>query len=1077
MPVGFLKSPRAASRIAAARAFLDRLEPGAPFLVLGHGRHAANRLAHEAAEDRAALFGAFRFGFRGLAAQLAGPELTARGLRPLTDAARLATVVRVVHRARRAGRLGRFGAIAEGPGLAARLAGTFDELRLAGVEEDAVAAEDPDLGTLYAAYREALAGDRLADRAEIREAARQRIETDLAGGAPAPPVGLPTVFLDVPLQDRASRRFAAALAGAAPDVLLTLPEGDGATEAAARGFGAVPAAAPAGRENPAEDDAVAAAQRHLFGSGRPDPAVPRRGLTVIAAPGTAAEALEIARAFLSEASKGVAFDRMAVLLPEPGAQASAFREAFARAGIPAFFEADARRPHPAGRAFLALLDCALEDLSADRFAEYLSLGQTPVTPPRDEAPAPAGDSPEGDAAGEEEPGFAPARRWERLILDAGVIGGLDRWKRRLARFAGQLRGEEAEEEDAERREQIGRRRKDLRRLSETALPILDRLAGFPTGPARYGDWATLLRGLAGAALRHPEGVLERLAETEPMSEVDGVTLDEVRAGLARRLAEEATRSGGGRYGRVWVGPIGAARGLAFEVAAAPGLTERAFPRILREDPMLPDRRRRKLSAELPLRSDLGARERLRLRIAVGAATRRLILGYSSLDLVEGRPRVPSYYLAEAFRAGLGKIPTLALIRKAAAEGSEVVRGLRAPRDPSLAVDRREFDLARVALALEAPRTPPGGRPSVGFLLADPALGRALRQEYMRQSRKWQSPDGFLNPDPAARDALAAHRPGKRPYSATGLESFAACPYQFFLKNIVRLRPVERPESLVRLDPLTRGALLHEVLCHLGRELQARGLSPLPKAGLREAFGILEEAFRREETEMREQAAPRIERIWRDQMDGLLGDLRGFLTRLAGTGIEIVANELAFGLPARRGVDPGSRPEPALLSGGLLLHGSIDAVERLPDRRIRITDYKTGRDSTERDRAPHERITFGGRALQPLLYALAYESLTDETVAWGRLYYATVRGAYQETLVDTANEESRGAFEEFLSLLDRAVELGRFPALPNPKVRYTVCDYCDYRPICGPRPLDHERAKPPAASAGALREVAEVRELP
>ena len=46
-------------------------------------------------------------------------------------------------------------------------------------------------------------------------------------------------------------------------------------------------------------------------------------------------------------------------------------------GFPAYFENGTKRPDPAGRAFLALLDCAAEELSATRFAEYLSLSQIP----------------------------------------------------------------------------------------------------------------------------------------------------------------------------------------------------------------------------------------------------------------------------------------------------------------------------------------------------------------------------------------------------------------------------------------------------------------------------------------------------------------------------------------------------------------------------------------------------------------------------------------------------------------------------------------------------------------------------
>ena len=234
----FIKSPRAAVRTAAAVRFIEGLGAGNPFLVVGASRHAADRLVHEAAEGRGrqgGLFGAFRFGLFVLAQQLARPELAARELRTLTPAARLAAVVRIIHRARRGGELGRFEAAAEGPGLAVRLASTFDELRLAGVTAEEVGAAEESLGRLYGAYLETLAEVKLADRAETFESARRAI-TNGAGL----PVGLPLLLLDVPLVDQASRRFAAALAAAASEVFLTLPEGDRHTEEAARALGAIP---------------------------------------------------------------------------------------------------------------------------------------------------------------------------------------------------------------------------------------------------------------------------------------------------------------------------------------------------------------------------------------------------------------------------------------------------------------------------------------------------------------------------------------------------------------------------------------------------------------------------------------------------------------------------------------------------------------------------------------------------------------------------------------------------------------------------------------------------------------------
>ena len=98
---------------------------------------------------------------------------------------------------------------------------------------------------------------------------------------------------------------------------------------------------------------------------------------MFSAPGEGRECVEIARRVLREARRGVAFDRIAIALRAPQHYAGLLEHALARAGIPAYFERGTRRPHPAGRAFLALLRCAADNLSARRFAEYLSLGQVP----------------------------------------------------------------------------------------------------------------------------------------------------------------------------------------------------------------------------------------------------------------------------------------------------------------------------------------------------------------------------------------------------------------------------------------------------------------------------------------------------------------------------------------------------------------------------------------------------------------------------------------------------------------------------------------------------------------------------
>src|SRR5439155_15823244 len=140
-----------------------------------------------------------------------------------------------------------------------------------------------------------------------------------------------------------------------------------------------------------------------------------------------------------------------ILLRSPERYQPLVMEALRRARIPAHSAREARRPDVAGRSFLALLRCAEERLSASRFAEYLSLGE--------------------HAGG--------LRYWERLLVDAAVIGGPQRWETRLAGLREEFHRRYREEEDQGERERMERRIVALDELREFALPVIARLAALP----------------------------------------------------------------------------------------------------------------------------------------------------------------------------------------------------------------------------------------------------------------------------------------------------------------------------------------------------------------------------------------------------------------------------------------------------------------------------------------------------------------------------------------------------------------------------------------------------------------------
>ncbi|MEE9180242.1 MAG: PD-(D/E)XK nuclease family protein, partial [Vicinamibacteria bacterium] len=322
-------------------------------------------------------------------------------------------------------------------------------------------------------------------------------------------------------------------------------------------------------------------------------------------------------------------------------------------------------------------------------------------------------------------------------------------------------------------------------------------------------------------------MLSLLKELRPMASVGPVELFEVREVLNERLTLLSQDPPHYRYGRVWIAPIEAVRGLSFDVVLVPGLAERMFPRKIVEDPLLLDVDRRKLDANLPLQEDRVSRERLALRLAAGAAKRKIVFSYPSIDLQKGRSKVPSFYLLEVLRASEGTLPDFESLERDAADSSGARLGWPAPRVSSHAIDETEHDLAFLSDALRQDTPKELAQGTGRYLMnVNDALSRSLRTRYQRGRSRFTSVDGFLDPSTDSKKLLANHRFGQRAFSVTALERFGACPYRFFLNAILRLRPRETVEQITHLDPLTYGRIFHvaqyQILTTLGEE----GLSPV-----------------------------------------------------------------------------------------------------------------------------------------------------------------------------------------------------------------------------------------------------------
>jgi len=404
--------------------------------------------------------------------------------------------------------------------------------------------------------------------------------------------------------------------------------------------------------------------------------------------------------------------------------------------------------------------------------------------------------------------------------------------------------------------------------------------------------------------------------------------------------------------------------------------------------------------------------------------------------------VPSFYALEMMRAVTGRVPDHQALETEAAEESKASLAWPAPVNPEDAIDDLEHDLAVLRVLMRSNEDVKGH--AHYMLRLNECLRRSATERWARSKSGWSHYDGIVRVTDATRPYLQTQRLGARPYSVSALQHYASCPYRFLLSAIYRLEPLDEPEPLQRLDPLTKGSLFHEVQAEFYRALQKAKL-PIGTTPIETVLEVLDDTLTRVAAEYAEQVSPAVDRVWQDEIANIRTDLHVWARDFAATTKwEPWLFEYAFGLTDSRGRDPNSLADPVKIDNRFLLRGSIDLVERKPGTKIlRVTDHKTSK-----NRSARRSIIGGGTQLQPVVYSLAVEAATGCTVETARFSYCTTAGGFTEHEVPIG-EQTRRIGIEAMEIIDRAVELGVMPAAPAER----VCRYCDFLSVCGP---DQER---------------------
>jgi len=441
------------------------------------------------------------------------------------------------------------------------------------------------------------------------------------------------------------------------------------------------------------------------------------------------------------------------------------------------------------------------------------------------------------------------------------------------------------------------------------------------------------------------------------------------------------------------------------------------------------------------------------------ATERLTLSYSALD-EKAQTLPPSPYVTEVER-------TIGLIEASARRVEPVLSPIPIGPVPLGPADRR---VQAVADALR------GNSRLLAGLMTDAssqplahALDAGLRVIHARAHGHSFGPYEGLLTGPSARERLAQRFGPQHLWSASQLEEYAACPYQFFLKNVLGL--VRLGELTLETDFARRGTFLHDVLAEFHRQQRieaadAKTTARLDKASFVVAFRAAIDTARRSMPRSGVEAA--LVEIDRRQIDQWAENYFEDLAKYERNWSEMAAGlapshfEVRFG-PARPGNtnsdDPHSTDRPLELDiGGELIKitGRIDrldvghAGEQLV---FNVVDYKSGkRPSMSRDKIE------SGERLQPSLYVMAAQAVVfageDSMPLWSGYWsmkdgITTRAGSSLHCSTDGENptddwKELQPIIAERIGQFVRGIRHGEFPVVS----RDDQCtSRCEYSTIC------------------------------
>jgi ATP-dependent helicase/DNAse subunit B len=778
---------------------------------------------------------------------------------------------------------------------------------------------------------------------------------------------------------------------------------------------------------------------HLFGDHKPFEYEPK-GMEVISAPGEAREVRELVRAILQESVKeGIPFHEIGILLRAPEEYGRLFRETFHSLGIdPYIREGIPLVETRAGRSLKLLLSVIHQNFSRSSVMEFTTFAKL-----------------RRELFSNERDFEKNLARWDAISIRAGIVEGEEEWTERLQRlkldWLKKLHSEEEEE---------GKRRfhkEDLSSLDQL-IQFVQKLFRFARQVVGANTWRLKIEALIHTfdeLVEEDEESLLVKQTIRSLSELDVLRItpsQEDFLRLVNQILEERVIPHG-RFQRK--GPtivhLMAARGVPFKMVILPGMVEKSFPPLIRQDAILLDQERMAINRflsggknePLPLKAEGRLREeRLLFRLAVGSARDKLILSYPRIETGTGKERLPSSFLLSLIKALTGKSVDFNQI-EAFPKFRRIPLSEMATKRPEEAIDEVEFDLSFGQEKLSTKNA----QHLLYLGKISPFFGKGLRLEYSRWGKRgFTHYDGFLDSEESRQILRDHYSILKRCISPTRLETYASCPFQYFLSGILGIEGLTEPEKETTISPLDKGKLLHDLLYTFYSELKkerGRSFRFIPE-DLKRLIEIAEKKF----LEFEETGVIGYPMFWEVEKREMVEQLRDFFNEELQESEYLPAYfEVRYGMKAFDFSESEISTEQPLslpIKGEIIhLRGRIDRIDLTRDgKKARVRDYKTGRVSARANDFQ------GGRTLQLPLYLYAARQLLNPLYEGIRVEiaeYCFLRERRRVQFEESKLNEKEGELQEILETLARGIENGIFIAVPDNQ----GCKYrsCDFKTIC------------------------------